>query len=647
MEAFMNALRMVILSLLTCLLVPGISASDVPTLSAVSLSATSVVGGNSLRGTVSLNMAAPFDIEVSLAADPSSVAKVPASVKIPAGSTSAPFTISTVLSKSAVVGSDTAVTIYGNYGATQHTSFTALAPVSFDQIVDRVVSRERAFVTTMKPLHPLAETYIQNLRENKDHQVIPTSDQYFLGRLDMSHGPGDQLFEDEGKSSGHRFLNPFAGLFSRRFVPQGFAQMVMLDTDFEKSNYYFNFVRQEFLGEVRCIVVDVEPREEASKGRFTGRIWVEDRDFNIVRFNGTYSAESRYSHYLHFDSWRLNLQPGVWLPSYIYSEESESKRSTPPFHSLFFKAQTRLWGYDIEGLKHPQEFTQIQIDTVEDQTDSTKNAGPVEAQRMWERLAEDNALDHLQKVGLVAPPGPVDKILQTVVNNLIITNKLEILPDVRCRVLLTSPLESFTVGHTIVVSRGLLDVLPDEPSLAMILAHELSHIALGHKINTKFAFNDRFFFPDTNTFQRLEFSRNPEDESAADRKAIELLANSPYKDKLGNAGLFLKALEARAPVLTSLIRSHLGNRLENGKSIRMAQLLASAPQLEAQRVDQIAALPLGGRIRLDPWSNQLEMMNIKRVVLLSAQEKMPFEVTPFFPYLTRLSPPGVETLALK
>ncbi len=71
------------------------------------------------------------------------------------------------------------------------------------------------------------------------------------------------------------------------------------------------------------------------------------------------------------------------------------------------------------------------------------------------------------------PWASVDKILQTVVNNLIVTNNLEIIPDVRCRVLLTSPLESFTVGHTIVVSRGLLDVLPDEASLAMTLAHEL------------------------------------------------------------------------------------------------------------------------------------------------------------------------------
>ncbi len=66
--------------------------------------------------------------------------------------------------------------------------------------------------------------------------------------------------------------------------------------------------------------------------------------------------------------------------------------------------------------------------------------------------------------------------------------------------LLTTPLESFTIGHTIVVSRGLLDVLPDEASLAMVLARELGHIALGHQLDTRLAFNDRMFFADEDTF---------------------------------------------------------------------------------------------------------------------------------------------------
>ena len=88
------------------------------------------------------------------------------------------------------------------------------------------------------------------------------------------------------------------------------------------------------------------------------------------------------------------------------------------------------------------------------------------------------------------------KVLETVVNNLEVTNNLDIEPDMRCRVLMTSTLESFVIGHTIVLSRGLIDVLPDEASLAMIIAHELAHIALGHRLDTKYAFNDRMLFED-------------------------------------------------------------------------------------------------------------------------------------------------------
>jgi hypothetical protein len=305
----------------------------------------------------------------------------------------------------------------------------------------------------------------------------------------------------------------------------------------------------------------------------------------------------------------------------------------------------------LKALNKNSEFTQILVDSpldssVKDQTDVGADATPVVAERMWERQAEDNAVERLQKIGLLAPPGEVDKVLQTVVNNLLIGNNIDQQVDVRCRVLLTSPLESFTIGHTIVISRGMLDVLPDEASLAMVLAHELSHIVLGHKFDTKLAFNDRMFFADQDSFARLDFRHRPAEEEAADTKALELLKNSVYKDKLGSAGLFLKALQERAPDLPNLIRPHLGNSLADGKNIRMSALLASAPQLEPQRTDQIAALPLGGRIKLDPWTDQVEMAKAKPVALTSAKEKMPFEITPFFPYLSRLSVPGSEKVAL-
>jgi hypothetical protein len=518
--------------------------------------------------------------------------------------------------------------------------------LSFEDVLDRVVEREHLFVAQMRHMRPLVETYLQDIKPDAGGRDLPVKDQYFLGRLDMGDAPEDTSFVGQ-PGFGHRMFNHLTGLYAMRFLPLGFAQMVVLDTDLQKKYYDFNFVRREFLGEVRCLVIDVQPKEGAPAGRFLGRIWVEDQDYNVVRFNGTYYPHPKTGFYLHFDSWRLNLRPGAWLPAYIYSEESDLKPTlSRPLH---FRAQTRLWGYDLKGLSKNSEFTEILVDSpqsVKDQSDTAADANPVVAERMWERQAEENAVERMQRIGLLAPPGEVDKILMTVVNNLLVTNNIDLQADLHCRVLLTSPLESFTIGHTIVVSRGLLDVLPDEASLAMVLAHELSHIVLGHRFDTKLAFNDRMVFADQDSFQRLDFKHRPADEEAADTKALELLKNSPYKDKLGSAGLFLRALQERAPVLPNLIRPHLGNSFADGKSIRMSSLLASAPQLDAQRADQIAALPLGGRIKLDPWTDQVELAKAKPVALTSAKEKMPFEITPFFPYLTRLTSPGSQKVAL-
>ncbi len=528
---------------------------------------------------------------------------------------------------------------------TQLPAAAPTAPASFDQVVDRIVEREHFFVAQMRHMHPLVETYIQNMKSDKELGAVPVGDHYFLGRLDMSNGTDDRAFVGR-PGFGRRMVSNLTSLYAMHFLPLGFAQMVMMDDDFQKKFYNLTFVRREFLGETRCLVIDVQPKETAGKGRFLGRIWVEDQDYNIVRFNGTYSPHASTSYYLHFDSWRLNMRPGVWLPAYVYSEESDLKyRMTQNLH---FKAQTRLWGYDVKGLSRADEFTSIQIDSpqqVKDQSEAGQDATPVEAERMWQRQAEDNAVERLQKIGLLAPSGDVDKVLTTVVNNLIVTNNLDIQPEIRARVLLTAPLESFTIGHTIVVSRGLLDVLPDEASLAMVLARELAHIALGHQLDTRFAFNDRMFFADEDTFANLNFGRSRADEEDADKRAIELLGNSPYKDKLGNAGLFLKALQERAPDLKNLIRARLGDGLVNGKTLRMSALLNSAPQLDERKKDQIAALPLGGRIKVDPWSSQASLAKTKAVALLSAREKMPFEVTPVFPYVTRIASTGGERVA--
>src|SRR6202043_1410934 len=106
-----------------------------------------------------------------------------------------------------------------------------------------------------------------------------------------------------------------------------------------------------------------------------------------------------------------------------------------------FRAQTRLWGYNIGHAAQEQELSKILVETpVQDDTKTANDFTPIQAQRSWDREAEDNVTDRLQRLGLMSPKGEVDKVLETVVNNLEVTNNLDIEPEVQSRGLMTPPL---------------------------------------------------------------------------------------------------------------------------------------------------------------------------------------------------------------
>ena len=514
---------------------------------------------------------------------------------------------------------------------------TARTPVSADQIVDQIIDREHALINFLSDRKPIVETYLQNLAPDTKLGSTIKEDHYFLGRLDMGESIERRDFLASEASFQKTMLGGVTKLFRIQYQPMGFSWMVFADRqNFDRSHYDFKYVRREFLGEVRCLVFDVKPKTGAGKGMFEGRIWVEDQDYNIVRLNGTYVPRPKNAQFFHMDSWRLNLVPGHWLPAYIYSEEGDFSYGS--HDKLAFKAQSRIWGYDLVKNNREDELTDLKVDAVKDESAVAQDASPLEAQREWQQQAEDNVVERLQEAGLLAPPGEVDKVLQTVVNNIEITNNIDLPRPVRARVMLTSPLETFSVGNTIVISRGLIDTLPDEASLAAILSHELAHIVLGHNLGSKFAFNDRMLFTDESTYQNFGFKHNPDEEAAADAKAIELLKKSPYAQKLTSAGLYLKQLQVRAPVLAALLTSHLGNNFtDKGQIIRLSALMESAPNLDDDKLDQIAALPLGGRVKLDPWEDRVEMIKAAPMAITNVRDKMPFQVTPFFPRLSRLA----------
>jgi hypothetical protein len=508
--------------------------------------------------------------------------------------------------------------------------------ITIEQLAERILKAEAGLVARLKAFKPIMEVYAQYVESHETLGTVPIRDEYFLGQFEWApnFGPSlKRLTPEKAKGMSDWLVRPFGGM---QLKPEGFAAMTVPDWRLmNASNYRFSFLRKEFLGEVRCLVLDVEPKDP--RNGFTGRIWVEDRDFNIVRFNGITrsipgSTITSKKYWFNVDSWRTNVFPGMWLPSYVYAEQQDEDT-----RDAKLKSQVRIWGYDLKSIRPPQEFTTIEIgdSSIVDASEQPQQLSPTESQRLWDRQAEENVLERLSKAGLLAPYGEVDKILETVTRNLQITNNLPTDTPIKARVLLTSPLESFTIGRTIVLSRGLIDVLPDEASLAMVLAHELSHISLGHRvIDPKFAFADRLMVPDDELLSTVRFRHDATEENAADGHVIELLKNSPYKDTLADAGLFLRVVNENALKLKNLIQPHIGEHTGGeGQQRRLNELIQKSPMLEPGRVDQIAALPLGGRIVMNPWSSQVELLRGASVAPTSAREKSSMAVTPLVPYL--------------
>lgn len=508
-------------------------------------------------------------------------------------------------------------------------------------LVDKIVAQEQAEVESLRQYSPVIETYIQIRRPDKHAVVAPSGDKYFLGHAVLANGVELIPLAKDTKSKHKEPVGSVTNLLSMTFIPRGFLQMIYVDLNgFDREHYEFSYIRREFLGEVRCLVFDVGPRVRSENGRFVGRIWVEDQDFHIVRFNGIYNGSSTFSHYFSFDSWRENGGKNQWLPAVIFCEEGNvlypvtKKQIRPPF-----RAQTRLWGYALSLAPKEQELSRILIEApVGDQTKDANDYSPLEAERSWTRQAEDNVIESLERRGLMAPPGEIDKILEVVVNNLEVANGLEIEPQIRCRVLMTSTFESYAMGHTIVMSRGLLDVLPDEASLAAILAHELAHIVLGHPMDTQFAFFNRLRVDERDTYRRFGFSRPPVEEVAANQKGSELLMKSAYKDQLTAAQCFLQALHSHARQIPNLVSPHLGNSILTNWTVAKGASCAQPSTGQTANVAteaSVVALPLGARIKVEPFDDQLRLLKFKPVGQAAEYEKMPFEVTPTVLYLTR------------
>jgi hypothetical protein len=170
-------------------------------------------------------------------------------------------------------------------------------------------------------------------------------------------------------------------------------------------------------------------------------------------------------------------------------------------------------------------------------------------------------------------------------------------------------------------------------NLNAILAFQLAHIILGHRLDTKYAFNDRLLFPSTSVFERIPMHHTAADNAEAAKKAMELLSVKELADGQQYFGLYLEQLQQRVKALPALNQPVIGDALiksDTDQTFWMQAMVPKGIKLDMKDLKQQAAMPLASFLRFDPWTDQLIQMHPSFEPILSDRDKMPFEVEPVY-----------------
>ena len=502
-----------------------------------------------------------------------------------------------------------------------------------DPLIVRMAANENAMLARIGKRAPLVETYLQVVAKNGE---TPFTDRCYLHRIDIGSAIRETLYDQpERQRSMLSTAWKFASLSVRHapisFNSSGFVEMLSPDIHgLDPDQFKFEFLHNEFIGNVKTAVYDVSP---AKAGYFRGRFWIEEHG-NLVRFTGAFAGSGSESHprYLHFNSWRLNVKPGVWLPAAVYAEE--------PVPGGIVHGQIRIWGYGLDARLHdPTSSVTVSVDNAVDRSGDGTDTDPLASLEAWKDLAASNILDKLERAGILAPHSSFDSLLDQIVVNLSVPNNLAFAEPVHCRVMLTTPIEATTVGNTILISIGLIETLPNEESIASVVAFELAHIIQSNTVDTRYSFADRTMFPDRKVSRDLYLAHSDkEDEKAADA-AVNLIKKSMYGDKLGSIGLYYQQMALGIGKLNGLYRPETGDSLISpiGKPWLLAMLAEKSPRLEPGNPRQLAALPLGSNLVVDPWTGEVRLSDAPRAIPQTASEKRPFEVVPVY-FRLRVAP---------
>jgi hypothetical protein len=220
----------------------------------------------------------------------------------------------------------------------------ALPPIPVEQIIQRFAERESEFK-----------------RERDNFTYTQT---FLFQTLDMDGQPdgeyrliSDILFTPAGKRYEHVVEAPVSTITRLIFTQEDEddlrnIQPFVLTSD-QLPKYDVKYVGREQVDELGTYVFEVAPKKVEKKERyFQGRVWVEDRDLNIVKSSGKVAyMEKKGSdqQFPHFETYRENIEGKFWFPTYTRANDVlHFKTNDVPIHMVVRYEKYKRFGSTIK-----------------------------------------------------------------------------------------------------------------------------------------------------------------------------------------------------------------------------------------------------------------------------------------------------------
>jgi hypothetical protein len=194
---------------------------------------------------------------------------------------------------------------------------------------------------TNEPLLMPVEQIIQRFAEKeedfrKERDNFTYSQKVLMQELDEDDQPdgefrldSDIIFTPAGKRIEHVTFAPQVSLKRIILTQQDMDDIEHVQpfvlTSQELPRYDVKYVGREQIDEIGTYVFDVVPKRiEKGQRYFQGRIWVEDRDLQIVKTFGRaegFKKKNEDSAFPRFETFRENIEGHFWFPTYTRADD--------------------------------------------------------------------------------------------------------------------------------------------------------------------------------------------------------------------------------------------------------------------------------------------------------------------------------------